>query len=319
MGRLKERPKGYQPALQFYFRREVEGGGVRDPGDRRAVGGAESRTSCLVMVHGFNNNDGEAAIAYAGWRNRQVEEYGVSPEELNARLADAFWTGDADWGFFDFADFGIYSTAVGNARATAKALRAMLLGMPNLLEVDFIGHSLGCRVILETLELFRQNGDGPAIRRVCLMAAAVPMEKVEPGMPPDGRYYQLLADLAATGTRILILHSRQDIVLHLAFGAGQFMAGPDERSNRALGREGPNPLMPGYPGTIEERQMGGAGHGDYWGHSGSVISRESTKQAGRFFGLSTAREIGVARSAGVPQPGFLERVAFGDARLDGFL
>jgi hypothetical protein len=305
MGKLKPRPDGYGPALQLLFRRKREGGSVLSPG---ALAGDRGIQSCVVMVHGFNNNDGEAAIAYDGFRKRQLEEYGIDPTELNEKLGDAFWPGDADWGWFDFVDFGVYSTAVGHARRTAAELRALLLGMPNLLELDFIGHSLGCRLILETLELFRLNGDGPAIRRVCLMAAAVPMEMLEPG----GRYYQLLASLAKGGTQLLVLHSRQDKVLHLAFGAGQATAGPDERSNRALGREGPNPMMPGYPGAITDLQLGGANHGDYWGHSSAPVARVATRHAGRFLGLGRNREVGVERSVGFAQAGFLERRAFGD-------
>jgi pimeloyl-ACP methyl ester carboxylesterase len=309
MGKLKDRPKWYAPLLEFIFRQRREGGGVLSPGTFGPRGNGQSRTSCLVLVHGFNNNDGEAAIAYDGFRERLLEENpAMSVSDLNRRFGDTFWPGDADWGFFDFVDFGVYSNAVGHARRTAAGLRLELLSMPSLLEADFIGHSLGCRLILETLELFRQNDDGPRIRRVCLMAAAVPMEMLEPG----GRYHTLLAKLTADGTRVLILHSRQDVVLHFAFGLGQAMAGPDERSSRPLGRDGPNPLMPGYRANIDEMEMAGAAHGDYWGHSGKDIARESARQAGRFLGIAPARrEIVHERATGFSEPGYGWRVGFG--------
>jgi pimeloyl-ACP methyl ester carboxylesterase len=310
MGKLKERPAGYAPFLELGFREKREGGGVLDPGRFAGIPEGRNRRSCLVMVHGFNNNDGEAAIAYDGFRQRQLEEYGdIDVADLDRRLGDAFWTGDADWGLFDLLDFGVYSQAVGNARRTAAELRELLLKMPSLIEAEFIGHSLGCRLILETLELFRQNQDGPAIRRVCLMAPAVPMEFLEPG----GRYHGLLAELSMKGTRVLVLHSRQDRVLQLAFAAGQATAGPDERSTRALGREGPNPLMPGYHGSLDEMQMGGANHGDYWGHSGTGIARESARTAGRFFEIgATRREVGTVRTVAVAEPGFTGRAAFSE-------
>jgi pimeloyl-ACP methyl ester carboxylesterase len=301
MGKLKPRPAGYAPLLELSFRQKREGGAVLDPGKLLGSPEALARRQCTVLVHGFNNNDGEAAIAYDGFRQRLTESFGVDVADLDRRIGDAFWVGDADWGFFDFLDFGVYSNAVGHARRTAAELRQLLLSMPNLVELDLIGHSLGCRLILETLALFRQNGDGPRIRRVCLMAAAVPMEMIEPG----GIYHDLLRDLSAGGTRVLVLHSRQDTVLHYAFFAGQAMAGPDERSSRPLGREGPNPLIPGYHATLEQMQMAGAAHGDYWGHSGKEIARQSARQAGRFLELGTGpREIGGARSVAFVEDGY---------------
>lgn len=309
MGKRKDRPKGYKPPLQFLLREKDEGGGILSPGkffDERV---AATRVSCVVMVHGFNNTDGEAAYAYDGFRARQVESFGATIDALNARLGDTFWAGDADWGFFDFADFGVYSRAIGRAREAADELVALLKRMPNLVEIEFIGHSLGSRVILETIHRLVAAGSGPRIRRVCLMAAAVPMEKLEPG----GDFNGTLATLAANGTEILILHSRQDKVLHYAFALGQAMGGPGERSSRALGRDGPNPLMPGYHGTLDEMQMGGADHGDYWGHSGKPIAREAAKWAGRFFGFDQhGRDIGIARRVGFAETGFPSRRAFGD-------
>jgi pimeloyl-ACP methyl ester carboxylesterase len=311
MGKLKERPGGYAPFLELVFRERREGGGVLDPGKFAGIPDAQARRTCLVMVHGFNNNDGEAAAAYDGFRQRQLEEAGAAIDivDLNRRLGDAFWTGDADWGWFDLVDFGVYSQAVGFARRTGPELRDLILKLPNLLEVEFIGHSLGCRLILEALESFREHNDRPAIRRVCLMAAAVPMEMLEPG----GRYHDLLADLSNRGTKVLVLHSRQDTVLQYAFSLGQASAGPGERSTRALGREGPNPMLPGYRATLDEMQMAGANHGDYWGHSGRDIARESARQAGRFFELGkSSREVGTRRKGWIPSDGFPARAAFGE-------
>jgi hypothetical protein len=294
MGKQKPRPEGYKPPLQFLLREKLEGGNILSPGKFFDDKAAMTRTSCVVMVHGFNNTDGEAAYAYDGFRKQQIEAFGADLDALNARLGDTFWAGDADWGWFDFADFGVYSRAIGHAHQAANELLALLRRMPNLVEVEFIGHSLGTRVVLETIHHMVAAGGGPRIRRVCLMAAAVPMEKLEPG----GDFYDTLTSLAAGGTQLFIMHSRQDKVLHFAFPFGQAMAGPGERSWRALGRDGPNPLVPGYHGTVDEMPMTGADHGDYWGHSGKPIARESAKWAGRFLGFDLGgREIGVARKA----------------------
>jgi len=310
MGKLKARPDDYHPLLELRLRALREGGNVLVPGQFNTDIVAQERRSCIVMVHGFNNNDGEAAAAYDGFRARQVQAYGTTVDELNAILGDAFWPGDAAWGWFDLFDFGVYSGAIGHAHGTATELAAMLRRMPNLLDLSFIGHSLGCRVILETIDHLLKAADAPPIRRVCLMAPAVPMEKLE----PEGDFHATLTQLAANGTEILVLHSRQDKVLQFAFPIGQAMGGPGEKSDRALGREGPNPMLPGYGGTLDEMQMGGADHGDYWGHSKKPIAFESAKRAGRFFGFDTSgRTVGEPRAVGFSEPGFPSRTAFDDA------
>jgi hypothetical protein len=135
------------------------------------------------------------------------------------------------------------------------------------------------------------------IGRVVLMAAAVPSEMLE----NDGKFYDLLTKVAAEGTPIRVLHSMEDWVLHRTFPPGQKLAGGNEASSRALGRFGPSPWMPGFRSTLTERQIGGALHGDYWGHSNTSPSRVATEDAGRFLALGDiGRDVGLARDVGVP-------------------
>ena len=249
------------------------------------------------MVHGFNNTDSDAAEAYFGFRARQKEIFGTRDlAGFDRRFGDTFWPGDADWwSFFDKADFLIYPGAVHNAVNAAKELAELLWRMPNLETVDFIGHSLGCRVALETL-LFLRTRTLPIIGRVVLMAAAVPSEMLE----RNGKFYGLLTELAAEGTNIRVLHSKQDTVLHYAFPPGQSLAGAREASDRALGRFGPSPWMPGFHSTLSEREIAGAAHGDYWGPSKTPPSLVATEDAGRFLSLGDiGRDVGVARDLGV--------------------
>jgi pimeloyl-ACP methyl ester carboxylesterase len=259
---------------------------------------AIARRECLVLVHGFNNTDSEAADAYSGFRARQREIFGTADVSgFDRRFGDTYWPGDADWwSFFDKVDFLIYPASVHTAVSAAKELAELLWKMPNLQRVDFIGHSLGCRVTLETLLLLRTR-TLPVIGRVVLMAAAVPSEMLE----RDGRFYDLLTELAAEGTDIRVLHSRQDTVLHYAFPPGQSLAGGKEASSRALGRFGLSPSMPGFRSTLTEREVAGAGHGDYWGPSKTPPSLVATEDAGRFLLLGDiSRDVGVARDVGVP-------------------
>lgn len=299
MGKNKARPADYRPLLQFYLRKKAEGGSILSPADIRASADELTRRECLVLVHGFNNTDSEASEAYLGFRSREKEIFSPPDAQTYERLfGDAFWPGDADWwSFFDKADFLIYPAAVHTAVRAATDLADALWRMPNLETVDFIGHSLGSRVVLETLLLLRTRAI-PRVRRLVLMAAAVPLEMLEPG----GRFYDLLIALHGEGTTIDVLHSRADTVLHYAFPPGQSLAGGHEGSARALGRFGPSPLMPGYRANIAEREIGGAAHGDYWGHSKTASSRVATEEAGRFLKLGEiARELGTERGLGTPR------------------
>src|SRR4051812_33985982 len=143
MGKNKKRPCGYSPALEFYLRREREGGKLLDPGVFRGDLDALARRTCLVLVHGFNNSDSGAADAYFAFRNREHALFAtVDPAAFEALFGDTFWPGDADWSFFDRLDFLIYPAAVKTSIKAAADLDAMLAKMPNLERVDFIAHSL---------------------------------------------------------------------------------------------------------------------------------------------------------------------------------
>lgn len=273
-------PEGYAPALKYDLRQQPEGGPLRRPGEMRGLDDEKARRECLVLVHGFNNHQGEAAAAYLGFRRRQCEIFrDVSPEGLEKRLGDTFWPGDAKgFGPLDWLDFMIYPVSVGVAQDAAPLLADLLWRMPNLERVDFIAHSLGCRLTLETLTLLLQRGR-PAIGRVCLMAAAVPCDMLEPG----GQFEATLWQLQTAGTEIRVLHSKMDPVLQFAFPPGQTLAG--EPSMRALGRYGPPPDMPGRGANVSEHRVFNAGHGDYWGHNPGAPMEDATRDAGVFLRL----------------------------------
>ena len=295
MARDSGRPDGYDPALQISLRTRVEGGALRIPAEPIGRPDTLARRECLVLVHGFNQTDGQAARGYHGFRERQDAVFAPASGALDARLADAYWPGDAAWWWvFDHADFLVYPRAVETAIDAAPPLAALVRQLPNLVRVDFIAHSLGCRLVLETMRLLHAAGS-PHIGRVCLMAPAVPSEFLE---YPE-RYYDLLTALEDAGTEIRVLHSLRDGVLHWAFPPGQALAG--EASVRALGRHGPTPGMPGWGGRLTEREIVQAGHGDYWGHSGSDASKIATEDAGMFLRLGDySRELAMPRDLPAP-------------------
>ncbi len=303
----KKRPQGYAPFLELYLRRKSEGGDVLAPARFQGPVDARARTSCLVLVHGFNNSEVEAAEAYFGYRTRQTELTGATRDYFDRYFGDAFWPGDADWGRFDFADFLVYPAAVKKAATAARELVQLLWSMPNLERVSFVGHSLGCRVVMEALQRLQERAL-PVVDAVCLMAAAVPAEMLE----PRGRYHSLMQRLQVIGTRMYVLHSTRDPVLHRAFPPGQKLAG--EGSNRALGRVGPNASMPGFGATLTDSVASGATHGDYWGQQKNRASDEATEKSGIFLRLGEPpRSLGTARGLSAPSSG-VEARALGSSR-----
>jgi pimeloyl-ACP methyl ester carboxylesterase len=298
MGKNSKRPCGYSPWLELYLRRDKEGGKLLDPAVFHGLlPEALARRSCLVLVHGFNNSDGGAATAYLAFRKRERALFGsVDPHAFEALFSDTFWPGDAQWGFFDKLDFLIYPTAVHTAVAAGKDLDSLLAKLPNLERVDFIAHSLGARVVLETLLLLRKRAL-PKVGRVVLMAPAVPSEMLEPG----GKFFDLLMQLWAEGIEVRVLHSLDDKVLHWAFPPGQSLAGKSEASQRALGRYGPSVMMPGWNRTLKGVTITGADHSDYWGDGAAGPSSQSTTEAGNFLKLGDVRrDVSSARNLSTP-------------------
>ena len=297
MSRLDARPADYAPGLELNLRNAPEGGKVRSPAAFKGATPLLPRSRCLVLVHGYNNHEGEAALAYLGFRRREYELYeDLLPGSLEARLGDAFWPGDADWpGPLDWLDFFFYPGAVPVARdAAPKPLANAVRAIPGIVVVDFVAHSLGCRLVLETINELRAHG-GPAIGRVCLMAAAVPLEHVS----AQGRFGQLLRDLQAAGVDIRVLHSSSDIVLGFTFVPGQAFAGEPTRG--ALGHDGPPPDMPGAGANVSERRIAGAGHSDYWGYKDSDASASASREAGLFLKLGARPRAIAPRTLAPPR------------------
>ena len=162
----------------------------------------------VLLVHGFNNNLKEAQDSYGTFT-------GMLPR-LDAKIGWLFWPGDADFGWFQFADFLSYPTEIPDARESARRLADFLVTTATehpTLQIILVGHSLGCRLILETLRLFADNPqwNRPDFPLVMLMAAAVPTDLVEHGKSLD-----VAGDVAA---QRWVFCSTNDLVLHFAFPA----------------------------------------------------------------------------------------------------
>jgi hypothetical protein len=118
-----------------------------------------------------------------------------------------------------------------------------------------IAHSLGSRLVIELLQaLTAALSPQVKLEGICLMAAAVPVSKVDAG----GELHD-----AALLTRSVILYSPGDSVLHFGFPLGETLAGdafwpePVGRHGQPLAQWSYSQLMM-YSSTIKY------GHHDYW-------------------------------------------------------
>lgn len=265
MARFEGNNPDYAAGLVLNMREVDEGGPVLSPcsADWRA-GQSRRQTELLVLVHGFNNHRREAQDAYLGFRALQKQRLDAAyTSGFEDMLGDGFWPGDANFtGPLDLVDFLVYPATVARAKQTAVVLAGYLATQrADVVSLSFVGHSMGCRVILETIKLLLPvPGYRDRIAKVCLMAAAVPTRAVFPGGD--------LADALGAARQVEVLHSSDDLVLNLAFPIGQTLAG-DGFFPEAIGRHG---NIPASPGHVDRHRVADAGHSDYWGWNGSAAS-----------------------------------------------
>jgi len=155
-------------------REQGSGGGV-SAARESPPGWTQGLRHVVLLVHGYNADMDDARRAFDGFLRM-----------LPARFPPAgrvYWPGDADWGVLSTF---CYPSKVPVARESAARLAGLLArlrgpgGGP--IELTLVGHSLGCRVILELLEDLSWLEDARAVVRVVvLMAAAVPVDLLEAG------------------------------------------------------------------------------------------------------------------------------------------
>jgi hypothetical protein len=168
-----------------------------------------------------------------------------------------YWPGDHRWDLWSKARyFRIVDVAVRAGRLLADNLS--LIGTPESpLSVEFVGHSLGCRVVLSALEALKGRSE-VNVHRAFLMAAAVPE-----GLCQEDMIYgsQQVAGLGK------VIFSHEDRVLRRGFRLGQWAARhlvkiPDTNpgvKRAAVGLSGgPSERWDGEDDSCD------LGHGQYW-------------------------------------------------------
>jgi esterase/lipase superfamily enzyme len=243
-----------------------EGGAVRDTAFAdNPPGWFGVHRHLVLFVHGFNNSFDQAQGSYNA--------------VFTGVLADAvhfFWPGDTrSNALVDAASYPVQITSARDSAVRLVAFLSQLRGPDNTpAEVSFVCHSLGSRLVLEALrEVVATGVTFPAVRVVALMAAAVPVDLLQPGA---------VLEAAARHARTLaVYYSMKDRVLQFAFPAGQAAAAAANIEaaayTRAVGRFGePAGLTP----NLSLRTLG---HGQYW------PSNEVASHVSQFFGAAVAR------------------------------
>jgi hypothetical protein len=257
------------PAFVLDLRSDPQGGAVVPA--RLTSGTLDDLRQCkrvVFMVHGFNvdRTDGTAELTALG---------ASLPAVGNGAAVAVLWPGDSAIGPLS------YPFETSKADDSAVEL-ATFIGdnLPQQPTISFIGHSLGCRVVMQTLRQLWTKGI--AVSQVCVMAAAVDNDSLGAAAEYFGA--------AQFASRVGVLWSPSDRVLEFAYPLGNLLSAFihwTETSDAALGYIGPrhSDSPPGAP-PAEVQSVGipaGAGvdHGDYLPDAAGTLS-DKQKAAARF-------------------------------------
>jgi hypothetical protein len=184
----------------------------------------------LLGTHGFHVNRSAGMSNLGHWSNwLHLGDNGF--------FVAVLWPGDARW--VPFIDYPVEGNeAIKSGQLLAQYLSANFAGANSL---SFASHSLGARVILETI---RHLPDSFQVKTAIIMAGAIDDTAL------TGEYQ----DAAAKVGKISVVASSCDDVLKWAFPAGNTFAGIVTRGDPywhgALGRYGPNP--PDQPSNLNK-------------------------------------------------------------------
>jgi len=225
--------------------RVLEGNGLVDRPELRHLGqtlpaARIAGREVVFATHGFNVS-----------RVAGVHSLARLERDLNLPAAFVFvgvlWPGD--W----WIPVVNYPSEAGDAVLCGRLLAKFVNTSLSLAgSVSLVSHSLGGRLVLEAAKHLSR----PA-REVCVLAAAVDDDCLTSGQYDSAR---------KNAKRISVLASRGDLVLRIAYPAGDFFSDifydDDNPARKALGYHGPRPRAENVlHAQISGRQYG---HGDYF-------------------------------------------------------
>ena len=243
-----------------------------------------------VFVHGFNNDEWQALKKWDKiWRSIKS-----LTRSQTGGIILFFWPGDAN---SIVKVFGAQyprriKPAISAGAELGKFLRDIVGSNPGL-RVQFVGHSLGCRVVLSAISELAKDPQSVPVVRVLLMGAAVPAGDCEEGGPwPDtvGALFGPAHGLESSRKSDVILHSLNDEILGTKFllaEAAAKVVGVESSGGEAVGlRGGPSPVR--WTGEIYSQGLK---------HSAYLTHPKALGQVAELFGPLVSRQL-VKRSEG---------------------
>lgn len=210
----------------------------------------------IILVHGFNVSEQEAKEAYGKFKDNFRRHFHSSSSNLNKCIYWFFWPGDGriQLGDYNFKNPLSYAKQVPRSQECgtkfAEYLRQLQLPQgPPTRRIILVGHSLGCRLLLEALQILATSPTDVTFQ-VFLMAAAVPVEMVESG----GRLSLAVSYVKKSS---VVLYSTKDSALGWVFKIGQAWPA-NEPTREAVGQNG-NPIT-----AWDYRKQTYYEHNDYW-------------------------------------------------------
>jgi len=249
---------------------------------REELGHLDGRGDFLVLIHGYNNSRTDALTSYGQFLDNLKTKFPTQ----TGQIAEFHWPGDEPNKIISTLSYpNQIKPAVESARELAAFLAGLQRGGP--IVISLVGHSLGCRVIMELLA--RWTGGLPPgifIGAVILMAAAVKVKAVEEG---GGLRAATLLTLKNP-----VFYSKGDPVLQRAFPIGE-TAGGEGFFPTAVGRTG-GPPNTWHVSTPMSHDGHAYVHGSYW------PGDESSTAAAFALGGAPASETPENAIASTPPP-----------------
>lgn len=285
---------------------DKDGGPVRspvrdEPGQGRSSLKQSNCQNILILVHGFNNAERVAEQSFGLFYSRLEEHFSLSNSAPDA-VAYFHWPGNYYRGSARLA-FAWYHIDVLRAREAAAQLAQYLTEISNSMprRVTLVGHSLGCRLILETLTMLASPNPNLKIDLISLMAPAVPValvERADPARRPAGALNATVIE----PRQVLKFHSWRDLALSGGFPIGQLNAyrylGPNGEVIETQAYAEAVGLL-GRPSDVGTSIPTTNGHSDYWGDVRTAADLRSALDP-RYFSLPAPHQTPDWKIEGAP-------------------
>lgn len=274
--------------------RDPDGGGVH-PAFTDGMPCPEGYALLTVFVYGFNNDPGDEWDRWSKktWPglSRLVTPHSDGGVVERHGVIIFSWPGDSTnlGGAFGPALYPKkIRPAIESGVELARYLKKIAAARNPGLQVQFVGHSLGCRVVLSAVEQLAGNPPEVPVVRVLLMAAAVP----ESDCTGKGPWPKKVGDLfspaqshGAAASSDVILHSRNDEILGRKFVFGELAADlkgvKSFRSVHAVGLTG-GPYPERWTGVVDSCGLR---------HSQYLTDPEALMHVANFFGRLVYRPL----------------------------